>query len=545
MDEATDDIVQVTDKQRFPLEGEPVCVFCGRYGEYICDKTDEDVCSVECRDKALERAANRDLQKEFGISVTGAGLELPLVTAFRSLNLHDDLYYNMQKEGYHHPTPVQMQVLPYALQHHNLIVTAPTGTGKTMAYLIPLVTLVMEHRLDVEEHRILGLVLAPIRELCVQLEEQAKTLMKGIPKMKTALLVGGVPIPNQLHRLSQGVQLVIATPGRLHDLVTEYSVDLSHTLCCVLDEVDMLLEKDFAGIVVSLLKCLPDNKQFILVSATIDDKVHAFAAKHLHQPIFISIAGAQGVNVHQSVHYMAPEARKHHLFQLLQDKCSNVDMSIIVFVASKQGADMLAKAIVKSANISALSIHSDKTQSQRLAALNTFVEGTAQVLVSTFLLGRGMDLLQLDEVVVFDLPPTAAGLYLRSSILMELTVDYIHLIGRAGRNGAPGAATVYICAENAPIFGELIPILRSGQASIPHEMLEETTRQRIKAYTQRKIRVQDESKRAFRATTQHLTPAQQQKTWRQWTENEPKRKVIVLEQAETQHKKFKFIKPLE
>ncbi|KAH9055973.1 hypothetical protein Ae201684P_021713 [Aphanomyces euteiches] len=526
MDEATDDIVQVTDKQRFPLEGEPVCVFCGRYGEYICDKTDEDVCSVECRDKALERAANRDLQKEFGISVTGAGLELPLVTAFRSLNLHDDLYYNMQKEGYHHPTPVQMQVLPYALQHHNLIVTAPTGTGKTMAYLIPLVTLVMEHRLDVEEHRILGLVLAPIRELCVQLEEQAKTLMKGIPKMKTALLVGGVPIPNQLHRLSQGVQLVIATPGRLHDLVTEYSVDLSHTLCCVLDEVDMLLEKDFAGIVVSLLKCLPDNKQFILVSATIDDKVHAFAAKHLHQPIFISIAGAQGVNVHQSVHYMAPEARKHHLFQLLQDKCSNVDMSILQNKALTCWPKQSSRAPTYQHCPSTATRHS-----QRLAALNTFVEGTAQVLVSTFLLGRGMDLLQLDEVVVFDLPPTAA--------------DYIHLIGRAGRNGAPGAATVYICAENAPIFGELIPILRSGQASIPHEMLEETTRQRIKAYTQRKIRVQDESKRAFRATTQHLTPAQQQKTWRQWTENEPKRKVIVLEQAETQHKKFKFIKPLE
>ncbi|KAF0753307.1 hypothetical protein AaE_005749 [Aphanomyces astaci] len=285
------------------------------------------------------------MQRQFGISVKGAGVEELLATEFHLLKLHDDLYDNMQREGYHHPTPVQMQVLPYMLQHRHLTVCSPTGTGKTLAYLIPLVAHVMEHRLDVEEHRILGLVVAPVRELCVQLETQAKvcvraTLMQGISKMKTALLIGGIPVPTQLHRLKKGVQVVVATPGRLYELVTEFTLDLSHVITCVLDEVDLLVDQSsgFEAKVLAILAALPPTTQLVLVSATVTQSVLSFAHAHLHEAIRITIASAATSSfpdstTRQVVHYVhTPDAKKKHLFEWLQQRqcmLGDTDHSIV------------------------------------------------------------------------------------------------------------------------------------------------------------------------------------------------------------------------
>ncbi|RHY97174.1 hypothetical protein DYB26_007203 [Aphanomyces astaci] len=383
-----------------------------------------------------------------------------------------------------------------------LTVSSPTGTGKTLAYLIPLVAHVMEHRLDVEEHRILGLVVAPVRELCVQLETQAKVCVR-ISKMKTALLIGGIPVPTQLHRLKKGVQVVVATPGRLYELVTGFTLDLSHVITCVLDEADLLVDQSsgFEAKVLAILAALPPTTQLVLVSATVTQAVLSFAHAHLHEAIRITIASAatssfQDSTTRQVVHYVhTPDAKKKHLFEWLQ-----------------QHQCMLGDT--------------DHSIAQRLSILQSFVDGVAPVLVSTGLLGRGMNLLSVDDVVVFDMPSTIE-------------------VGRAGRRrpgsdaATAGTATIYVGADSAALFPDLLALLRATDAVIPDEIKHESIRERTRAMHKRQHQALDASKRAFHATRQ-MSSAQHQARWQQWAIDHPKRKTIVVD-ASAQHKKFKFI----
>ncbi|RHY55302.1 hypothetical protein DYB38_006651 [Aphanomyces astaci] len=351
-----------------------------------------------------------------------------------------------------------------------LTVSSPTGTGKTLAYLIPLVAHVMEHRLDVEEHRILGLVVAPVRELCVQLETQAKVCVR-ISKMKTALLIGGIPVPTQLHRLKKGVQVVVATPGRLYELVTGFTLDLSHVITCVLDEADLLVDQSsgFEAKVLAILAALPPTTQLVLVSATVTQAVLSFAHAHLHEAIRITIASA----------------------------------------ATSSFQDSTTRQVA-----------------QRLSILQSFVDGVAPVLVSTGLLGRGMNLLSVDDVVVFDMPSTIE-------------------VGRAGRRrpgsdaATAGTATIYVGADSAALFPDLLALLRATDAVIPDEIKHESIRERTRAMHKRQHQALDASKRAFHATRQ-MSSAQHQARWQQWAIDHPKRKTIVVD-ASAQHKKFKFI----
>ncbi|RHY29032.1 hypothetical protein DYB32_005509 [Aphanomyces invadans] len=300
--------------------------------------------------------------------------------------------------------------------------------------------------------------------------------MKGIPKMKTALLVGGIPLPNQvryfiyqqsltwqqLHRLKKGVQLIVATPGRLYELVTEFTLDLSHVVCCVLDEVDMLVDAgDFESKVVAILAALPLSRQMVLVSATITPAVLKFAQTHLHEAIHVSVASTATSSLpnsttRQVIHYVdSPEAKKQHFFAWLQAK---------------------------------------------------------------FTIGQ---------------------------VTMDCAEEYVHLIGRAGRqlgsdDATAGTATVYIGAENTSLLPKLLPLLRKHDAVIPDELKREAVRERTRAMAQRQSQVQDASKSAYHAARQ-MSTAQHQARWQQWAIEQPKRKVVELTAAQTQHKKFKFI----
>ncbi|ONI20108.1 hypothetical protein PRUPE_3G315400 [Prunus persica] len=282
---------QVTDKvkersrdQREPLPGEPKCVICNRYGEYICDQTDDDICSLECKQTVLCRVANtqlpvnlpppkrltatdecfyvRDsgsqsgsvffssdqtelLRSRLEIHVKG-DLVPPPILSFSSCNFPQKLLQNIEAAGFEMPTPVQMQAIPAALSGKSLLVSAETGSGKTASFLVPIVYLCANFRFEQfrDRKKPLAMVLTPTRELCIQVEEQAKLLGKGLP-FKTALVVGGDAMARQLHRIQQGVELIVGTPGRLIDLLTKNDIQLDDVKIFGLDEVDCMFQRGF------------------------------------------------------------------------------------------------------------------------------------------------------------------------------------------------------------------------------------------------------------------------------------------------------------
>jgi len=473
-EEEEEEIVSYSKKQRWPTPGEPVCVVCGRYGAYIVDQTDKDVCSLECKARHLkdvtakkakellnERSSscNQSLQ---GISVTETTTdsldsmnsstqmsmfllddgksklyykEHPFITGL-SLNQVDDIRINLNirvkgeevskpilefqhcqftetlnenlaQFGYLTPTPVQMQVIPSALSLRDVMACAQTGSGKTAAFLLPMIQIIyseidweLQNKKSINTESPRGLIMAPTRELCMQIEKQAKELMKGLPHMKTALLVGGLPLPPQLHRLRSGVQIVVATPGRLQEIVSQSGVDLSSIKCFVLDEVDVMLQMGFDCQVQDIIDKLPARKQTLMFSATIPSSIESMATKLLINPVYTLVGSpsAPADSVKQVVLWVEDKSKKKRLFSILQDS-KHFRPPIVVFVDSKMGADLLAEAVREVCEIHCLPMHGDKLQSERSKTLESFQAGDCPVLVCTSLLGRGIDLPNVSQVI--------------------------------------------------------------------------------------------------------------------------------------------------
>ncbi|KAF1321918.1 Dead/deah box RNA helicase, partial [Globisporangium splendens] len=572
----SDAVVRFAIGQRLPRdeEGEPHCVICSRYGAYICDATDEDVCSIECRDKCIARhdqaraaaqaqttqraLAAKMLRKRLAIRVyydddnddssKGCGdrtergndayyeREIPFpITGFAECALPPKLYANMQAKMYATPTPVQMQVIPCALQRKHLLVVAPTGTGKTAAYLIPTLAQIINVQSIGDHARApLALILAPIRELAIQIEDVTKILVHGIPMMKTALLIGGFSIPPQLHRLSTGVQVIIATPGRLIDIVTNHHVDmrnngssgsqheqesfLESVICCVVDEVDMMLGIGFHAQIIQIMAWLPPipSLQMLFFSATMSSRIKSLVKQVLTRGYANAPSQASGLvyveianpNIRQTVVWVEDKSKKKELFEFLQAKQQE---TTLVFVRSKIGADLLADAVEKQTLIPSTSIHADKSQQERLKALEAFVNEGIRVLVSTNVLSRGMDLLQVQNVVVFDFPSRVA--------------DYIHLIGRTGRGSdCSGTALVMVNADDKCVFAELVGVLRSVKVVVPREIYQSLHKDAQKTAFRSSTAVIDESKRAFRVQGQVSDElGKPVADWREWSEQTKKK----------------------
>uniref|UniRef100_A0A166FCE6 DEAD-box ATP-dependent RNA helicase 41 n=1 Tax=Daucus carota subsp. sativus TaxID=79200 RepID=A0A166FCE6_DAUCS len=302
-------------EQREALPGEPRCVICGRYGEYICDETDDDVCSLECKQlllskinkseqsdtvppparlptsdecyyvrdtgtkadcQSLEENQTELLRLKLDISVKGNCVPAPILS-FASCNIPRKLLENIEVAGYEMPTPVQMQAIPIALKGQSLLVSAETGSGKTASYMIPVVSYCAQfkHEQSSKMKKPSAMVLAPTRELCIQVEEQAKLLGKGLP-FKTALVVGGDPMARQLYRIQEGVSLIVGTPGRLIDLLTKHDMELDSVSMLVLDEVDCMLQKGFHEQVMQIYRAL-SQPQVLMYSATISREVEKLA----------------------------------------------------------------------------------------------------------------------------------------------------------------------------------------------------------------------------------------------------------------------------
>ncbi|XP_016043154.1 probable ATP-dependent RNA helicase DDX59 isoform X3 [Erinaceus europaeus] len=423
--------------QRWAEPGEPVCVVCGRYGEYICDKTDEDVCSLECKAKHLLQVKEKEekvqvsspqeadaepgsllsalyvyrehpfisslhedqienLKQQLGISVQGQDVTRPIID-FEHCGFPETLNHNLKKSGYEVPTPVQMQMIPVGLLGRDILASADTGSGKTAAFLLPVIL---------------------------------RTLF----------------------------EVIIATPGRLLDIINQSSVELSNIKIVVVDEADTMLKMGFQQQVLDILEKVPSDCQTILVSATIPASIEHLANQLLHNPVRIT-AGEKNLpcaNVRQIILWVEDPAKKKKLFEILNDK-KLFKPPVLVFVDCKLGADLLSEAVQKITSLKSVSIHSEKSQIERKNILKGLLEGDYEVVVSTGVLGRGLDLISVKLVVNFDMPSS-----------MD---EYVHQVGRVGRLGQNGTSITFINNNSKRLFWDVAKRVKPTGSILPPQLL--------------------------------------------------------------------------
>ncbi|HEY1043893.1 MAG TPA: DEAD/DEAH box helicase [Telluria sp.] len=362
---------------------------------------------------------------------------------FASLGLIDPLLRTLETLGYANPTPVQAQAIPAVLQGRDLMAAAQTGTGKTAGFALPLLQRLVMEGTQAAPNSTRALVLVPTSELADQVHESFKAYGAGLP-VRTLVAYGGVSINPQMMRMRKGVDLIVATPGRLLDLYRQNAVRFNQLQTLVLDEADRMLDLGFSRELDQIFAVLPKQRQTLLFSATFSDPIRAMAGKMLRDPLSIEVAprNTAAKTVRQSV-VTVDKKRKTELFLhlLKQRKWGQV----LVFAKTRLGVDQLAVALEKR-GIPVDSIHGDKPQPARMRALERFKAGEVQVLAATDVASRGLDIDDLPLVVNLDLPIVAE--------------DYVHRIGRTGRAGASGEALSLVCADEAPLLAAIETLTR-------------------------------------------------------------------------------------
>lgn len=351
---------------------------------------------------------------------------------FPSLGLRAELLRALSDAEYTTPTPIQAQAIPVILQGRDIVAGAQTGTGKTAGFALPLLQRLWEAPRPQRSARrpIRALILTPTRELAAQVEESVHTYGKYLHLFSTTVF-GGVNMNPQIYALRRGVDILVATPGRLLDHVRQRTVDLSQVEILVLDEADRMLDMGFIRDIRDIIALIPSNRQSLLFSATYTDEIKQLAATMLKEPVLIEIArkSAESDLVKQVIHFTA-NANKHDLLihLLVQENIRQA----LVFMRTKHGADKLALKLQKD-GVSAVPIHGNLSQMQRTKALADFKQGRARILVATDIAARGLDIEQLPHVINFEMPYAAE--------------DYVHRIGRTGRAGVPGEAISFVAPE--------------------------------------------------------------------------------------------------
>jgi len=374
--------------------------------------------------------------------------------SFDSLGLAAPLLKAIADAGYTTPTPIQAQAIPAVLKGGDLLAGAQTGTGKTAGFTLPLL-----HRLDAGQPvrnargkpMVRALVLTPTRELAAQVEESVQTYGKYLP-LKSMVMFGGVGMQPQVNKLRDGVDILVATPGRLLDHHSQGTLDLSKVEILVLDEADRMLDMGFIHDIKKVLAVLPPKRQNLLFSATFSDDIKALADRLLNQPALIEVARRNQTNdaIAQKVHPVAREKKKELLAKLIKDGNWH---QVLVFTRMKHGANRLSDYL-NDQGISAMAIHGNKSQGARTKALAEFKAGTLQVLVATDIAARGIDIDQLPHVVNFELP--------------NVSEDYVHRIGRTGRAGAQGEAVSLVCVDENGFLREIEKLIKR---EIPKEII--------------------------------------------------------------------------
>ncbi len=346
-------------------------------------------------------------------------------TTFASLGLAKELLDALNDAGYAHPTPIQAEAIPIALAGRDLIGLAQTGTGKTAGFTLPIL-----NRLMHGPRRTRALVLTPTRELCLQVEESVRKYSKHAP-LDVIPVFGGVSYEPQEKALRSGVDIVVATPGRLIDQMDRRNVDFSYLEILVLDEADRMLDMGFAPQISKVVEQIPRYRQTMLFSATMPPEVEALGRKYLRRPVVVQV-GRRSQAASTVTHAVYP-VRKERKTELLVDLLTKSHHdSVLVFTRTKHGADKIEKELSRK-GIPTAAMHADKTQPQRIRALEDFRTGTIRVLVATDIAQRGLDIDGISHVINFDVP--------------QAPEDYVHRIGRTGRAAATGDAYTFMSPD--------------------------------------------------------------------------------------------------
>ncbi|MEQ3669571.1 DEAD/DEAH box helicase [Pseudophaeobacter sp.] len=369
------------------------------------------------------------------------------MTEFSTMGLPDLVLARLADMGLKEPTPIQARAIPHALNGEDVLGLAQTGTGKTAAFGVPLIARMLDYGRKPAAHTVRGLVLAPTRELANQIAATLKDLTEGTP-MKIGLVVGGVSINPQIQRISRGTDILVATPGRLLDILDRKALDLGSCDFLVLDEADQMLDLGFIHALRKISALLPEERQTMLFSATMPKQMNEIANSYLNRPVRIEVSppGKPAAKVTQSVHFIAKAEKLSLLKELLTE---HKDERTLVFGRTKHGMEKLMKVLEKS-GFAAAAIHGNKSQGQRERALAAFKSGQIKVLVATDVAARGLDIPDVKYVYNYELP--------------NVPDAYVHRIGRTARAGKDGQAVAF-CAPDE--MEELKAIQKVMKITIP------------------------------------------------------------------------------
>ena len=358
---------------------------------------------------------------------------------FQTLHITEPILKAVKEQGYVDPTPIQEQAIPYALQGRDILGCAQTGTGKTAAFSIPTIQLLKKHY----KQSIRSLIVTPTRELAIQMQENIRAYAQ-YTTIRSAVMFGGVPQKPQERILKAGVDILVATPGRLNDLIQQGIIDISHIEIFILDEADRMLDMGFLPDVKRIIAKLPKRKQTLFFSATMPSEIRKLAQSLLHELVSIEVTPASTTveKIDQSLYYVDKANKKRLLLKLLQ---KNRVQNALVFTRTKSNANRLAKYLNENGVTTGV-IHGNKSQNARQQALLQFKEGKSRVLVATDIAARGIDVQELSHVFNFDIPNEAEV--------------YVHRIGRTGRAGRQGCAIAFSDCNEAEYVKNIEKLIR-------------------------------------------------------------------------------------
>ena len=357
---------------------------------------------------------------------------------FNDLNLSDPILRSLKDQNYKKPTPIQAEVIPAVLNNSDIMAAAQTGTGKTAAFVLPILSKLSNSKYKYKGHQLRALIVTPTRELAAQVRESVNTYSKYLSIRSTAVY-GGARIHNQRLKLRKGIDVLVATPGRLLDLHNQKSVNLKNIEILVLDEADQMLDMGFIHDIKKIANLLPDRRQNLMFTATFSDSFRSLATNMAEKAIEISVTNDNetGENINHYIHPVDKSRKAELLIELIKTKKWD---QALVFTRTKHGADRLQKQLDK-VNINSKAIHGNKTQNNRMKALEAFKNNKIQILVATDVAARGIDIKRMSQVINFDVPTVAK--------------DYVHRIGRTGRGGDMGEAITLVSADEFRLLRDI------------------------------------------------------------------------------------------